>query len=392
MTSSQATLGEFRSSALSGTTEITRTIKCRLETSQRKNERLQSAIDEWQEIAAYMADLLPSFPDYSWGETNNSQLWRIVNREFEYNLKAHTAHEAAYKVTEAFGAWRENGAPGRRPQFGDGNYMRFAHDDIEIAENDRGFGVKLGVEPYNPEWFHLNVGEHQQEYLERLTRGEADNGSGEVHMTDSGEAFLHLTVTYDVDVYEPDGVSRYVGVDIGENVLYAAAVVTDDETPTVEAVTMESGREFRHHRERLKQKRARLQEKGDLRGVKEIKDEHERYTEQVLGTASREIVDLAREYAPCSVILEDMTDYRETADDPIHDFPYANLQEKIAYKSTGEGLPVELIDPSGTSITCRKCGATNPQFRDGADFSCWECGYEVHADVHAAINVASSAI
>jgi putative transposase len=40
------------------------------------------------------------------------------------------------------------------------------------------------------------------------------------------------------------------------------------------------------------------------------------------------------------------------------------------------------------SSSCRKCGETNPAMRDGDAFECWGCGYEVHADVNAAINIA----
>lgn len=64
------------------------------------------------------------------------------------------------------------------------------------------------------------------------------------------------------------------------------------------------------------------------------------------------------------------------------------LQEKIAYKATAEGIPVETVNPRDTSITCRKCGQAVLEFRDGADFACRVCGYEVHADVNGAINIA----
>jgi IS605 OrfB family transposase len=151
---------------------------------------------------------------------------------------------------------------------------------------------------------------------------------------------------------------------------------------------MEPGREFRHYRERLQEKRDRLGEQGDLRGLRKTRDEQRRYTEQVLDTASREIVDLAVEHAPAKLRLEDLTHYRETAADPIHDWPFAELQGKIAYKAKAEGIPVETVNPRNTSVTCRKCGQTNREYRDGDEFSCTRCGYEVHADVNAAINIA----
>lgn len=58
------------------------------------------------------------------------------------------------------------------------------------------------------------------------------------------------------------------------------------------------------------------------------------------------------------------------------------------YKAIEAGIPVTTVDPAGTSDSCRQCGAENPAFRDGDLFECWECGYEVHADVNAAINIA----
>ncbi|MFB6256576.1 MAG: transposase, partial [Haloplanus sp.] len=95
-------------------------------------------------------------------------------------------------------------------------------------------------------------------------------------------------------------------------------------------------------------------------------------------------------HAPCAIVIEDMGDYRETADDPIHDWPRGQLQNEISYKATDEKIPVVAVDPAGTSVTCRKCGQTDPIARDGTSFQCQRCGYEVHADVNAAINIAFS--
>ena len=127
---------------------------------------------------------------------------------------------------------------------------------------------------------------------------------------------------------------------------------------------------------------------GDPKGVRETQGDRERYTEQITHTATRRIVDLVAEHAPCKIRYEDLTDYRETAADPIHDWPHDMLTTQLAYKSTEAGLPVEDIDPEDTSTTCRQRGETNPAFRDGDRFECWACGYEVHADVNAAINIA----
>jgi Transposase and inactivated derivatives len=68
------------------------------------------------------------------------------------------------------------------------------------------------------------------------------------------------------------------------------------------------------------------------------------------------------------------------------------LTKQIAYKAREAKIPVHKGDPSNTSITCRQCGETNPAMREGTDFECWECGYEVHADVNAAINTADGGV
>lgn len=402
---SQADLSRF--SLPTKTETVVHTAVCRLETSERKNDRIRDAIDQWQEIANHMADMMPSYPPHKW-KPQTTTLWREVNKSFpDHTLMKHTAHEAAYKVAEAYGSWNSNGQPSAdhpRGRFGNGNYIRFDHGSVELVENDAGYGVKLKIEPGRnmrrdvlpdwspggPEWFGVVVGDYQRTYFERVIDGDASTGSAEVRL-EGDTPLLHLTVKWDVDVYDTDSIDQLsrVGVDIGERVIYAAAVVSPD--GSIAGVDMKPGREFRHYRNRFDRKKSHLQERGDLRAVRQLKGERERYTESVLHAASRSIVDLARGHAPCAIVLEDLSHYRETADDPIHDFPFASLQEKIMYKSTAEGIPIVTVDPRDTSTTCRKCGQTDSEYRNGVEFSCRRCGYEVHADVNAAINIAGRA-
>jgi len=393
----QTEIESFVSETPTSTTTITRTIRCRLETSQRKNDRLREVIDEWQSIARRFADLLPSFSHHRWGDVQKRWQNRFVTKIFptdDISIRAHDRNQALYKVSEAFGSWDERDRPGDRPQgeFGDSNYARFCHCGVKIEANNRGYGVKLKLQPYKPEWFHINAGDYQRDYLKGIVDGDYSTGSAEVHLTDDGTAFLHLTVSTDIDVYEASEVPRFVGVDVGERVIYAAAAVDaadsqDRDDIEVAGVTMKGGREFRHHREQLQQKKDRLQEQGDLRGVRELRDERSRYTDHVIGRSSRKVVEFAREHSPCAIVLEEMSDYRETASDPIHDWPRGQLQEEITYKATGEGIPVVTVDPAQTSQTCRKCGQTDPYARDGTEFYCRRCDYEVHAEVNAAINI-----
>lgn len=393
----QTSLPEYISETPTNTTAITRTVKCKLETSQRKNARLREVIDEWQSLASRFADLLPTFSRQRWGDVQKRWQNRLAPKEFptdEINLRAHDRNQALYKVSEAFGSWYERGCPGNRPQgqFGNGDYARLCHCGVAVEENDRGYGVKLGLQPYKPEWFHIDAGEYQQEYLSGIVEDEYNAGSAEVHLSDEEAAYLHLTVSRDIDVYEPKEVPRYIGVDMGERVIYAAAAVEVDADEgrdgiDVQGVTMERGREFRHHREQLQKQKDRLQKQGDLQAVRDLRNQRERYTDHVIGRASREVIKFARDHAPCAIVVEEMGDYRETAEDPIHDWPRGQLQEEISYKATGEKIPVIAVNPAGTSVTCRNCGQSDIAARNGTEFECRRCQYEVHADVNAAINI-----
>lgn len=383
------------------TESITRTAICKLATSNRKNERVRENIDQWQTLARRMAELMPSMPPYRWGAgTTDTHLYRMTVREHDalgLNLYAANAHEAAKKVGEAFSSWRENGQRGIRPigRFGDGDYARYRADYLEVVENDRGWGVKFKLIPRTPaEWFQIIDGPYQREYLSAVSAGEASTGSAELHLHADGSLFCHLTVKREIEVLTDDDVTRWVGVDLGERVIYAAAAVDEAGDGDV-AVDVEPGREFRHHRERLKRHRYELSKAGDIRAVRATRDLR-RYTDQMTHVTARQIIDFALEQEAGGIRVENLTGWRSRAvwddDDYIHDWPHHELRDKIKAKATESGLEFEQILPAGTSITCRKCGQEDTAARNGLQFSCRRCGYEVHADVNAAINIARGGV
>lgn len=373
------------------TVDVTRTVVCPLQSSQRKREYLQTPIEEYQSVCEQMADLMVSVEPFKWS-AQNSTVSRLVRKHTDPpHLYAHDRNDAAYKVAEAFGSRVSNRHDGEYPSFGDGNYIRMCSccGREELVENDSGFGLFVNVDKYRDgEWFHVVGGEYQYEVLRRVTDGDGSLGNVELHVEDD-TVTAHITVTWPVETHSTEMVPRVMGVDVGKNTLYACAVCERDGTVT--DVELRSGDEQRHHRNRLLETQRRRQRSSKLERARDVSD-RERYTEQVMHNCSREIVDLAAEYAPICIVIEDLTNYRQTAGNPIHDWPFRSLQEKIAYKAQGTGVPVESVDPKHTSTTCRKCGETTLTTRDGSDFSCGACGYQVHADVNAAMNIASRGI
>lgn len=378
--------------SLSMTTEtLTKTVIFPLETSARKTERLRACIAEWQEMASTVANHHASFPDYEWGRTKQNPSWyRILRREHDdADIHSQGKLAALHKVGSAFKSWRENAKPGQPPQFGEGDYCRFTADGVEVVKNDTGYGLKVKLEPYNAEWWHINASDYHRDYCQGIVDCDLQLGSVELHCNpETGAVKAHAAISSEVDVLPWSDVETAVGVDLGETALYTAVAKTSG---GVASVNIESGGEYRHYRERLKAERRKLQADGKRREAHSARTRYEDYTDHVMHAASREIVDFAADHDRAGVVLEDLTDYRETADDPIHDWPYQQLQTKICYKATEKGIPVKIVDAAYTSRKCRMCGDVSPRNRDGDRFKCSACGYEVHADMNAASNIATMA-
>lgn len=375
--------------------KVAQTVVLDLETSKRKNELMQKAIDQYQEMTKYLSDMIVSVKEYQWNnnqQNNTKPFYQMINDCYgEYKneedkriLHSQCNLKVIKDVVGTYRSWKSNGEQGNSPNFGNGNYLGLHSQQISIKKNNKGYGIKTNHIPYNAEWFHIKENDFSEKYLEKIVEGEASFGTCEIHK-EKDQLKAHLVVTWEVKVVEKENVETVIGVDLGENVIYTYSVLNSE---GFQNVRLEDGSEFRHHRERLKNKRSEMMKKDNLRGVKECCNQHEKYTEQVLHTASKNIVKEATKHSNPMIVLEDLTNYRKTAANPIHDWPYALCQEMIMYKAKAQGIPVEVVDPRNTSKTCRNCGYVHSSNRNGVDFDCGECGYQVHADVNASMNIA----
>jgi len=65
----------------------------------------------------------------------------------------------------------------------------------------------------------------------------------------------------------------------------------------------------------------------------------------------------------------------------------AELQNFIEYKAEDLGKTVIYVNPKHTSQKCSRCGYINKRNRDGAEFKCKNCGFELNADLNASRNI-----
>jgi putative transposase len=68
-------------------------------------------------------------------------------------------------------------------------------------------------------------------------------------------------------------------------------------------------------------------------------------------------------------------------------------RRQLAYKAPRLGSQLRLVPAAGTSQTCAACGHRDPNSRPGCGraFACTACGYQAHADLNAARNIAALA-
>jgi len=71
-------------------------------------------------------------------------------------------------------------------------------------------------------------------------------------------------------------------------------------------------------------------------------------------------------------------------------WPFHRFEQYLTYEAEEHGKEVVFIDASYTSQKCSKCGHTDDGSRNGSRFRCSKCGFELHADLNAARNIADA--
>jgi putative transposase len=161
-----------------------------------------------------------------------------------------------------------------------------------------------------------------------------------------------------------------------------------------------AGKTVNRYRQRQVRLRARLQAKGTRsarRLLKKRARKEARFAADVNHQVSKEIVTEA-ERTGRGIALENLTGIRDRARlrkpqrIALHSWAFAQLGEFISYKARRAGMPVSFVDPAYTSQRCSACGAVDKKSRrNQAEYQCTSCGFVEHADVNAAINIASRA-
>ena len=161
-----------------------------------------------------------------------------------------------------------------------------------------------------------------------------------------------------------------------------------------------TGDEVERVRQKYARRRSGLQRRGTKaakRRLKKLSGKESRFRKHTNHVISKEIVATA-ERDRLAIAIENLTHIRKRVQarksqrNRLHSWSFAQLRQFVTYKAKRAGIPIAVIDPRNTSMTCPCCGTVDKANRKTqAQFSCVHCGYEAAADFVAATNIASVA-
>jgi len=140
--------------------------------------------------------------------------------------------------------------------------------------------------------------------------------------------------------------------------------------------------------DQYEERKARLNRAGKRRAARDLRAKITGIRQHINELISREIVDLCRRLRVTGIRMEDLRGIQDAATGKLKHWPRYHLMMRIQQKAGEAGLAFELVRAAGTSQTCSACGYREKGNREGALFHCLRCGFERHADVNAANNIA----
>lgn len=235
-------------------------------------------------------------------------------------------------------------------------------------------GERIGAR-YAKIWLPLKESAHYRDIINSTTKW----GVGQLDL--QTDTFItSITTTIDVEDYVP---TTFVGVDLGGANLATIVVVQGD---TVREVRLWGGREIDHIRNRFVNYRRRLQAANRLDLVRLNKGREQRWMQHTNHVTSYHIARIAAQYNCPFVAFEEL--HKTT--DGLRWNSY-QLRQMIAYKLAARNVRHITLFPSRKvplDTVCSECGHADTHNRDGQTFRCLKCGYQVHAGVNTAKNIA----
>ena len=228
------------------------------------------------------------------------------------------------------------------------------------------------------EYIPYQSGDHQDGLLQ-FQKGESDLAYYK------GEFYLFASC--EIDEPPPGEFEGIIGVDMGVTNIAATSDGDIETSKKIDAV-----------RQRYTERRAILQSvstKSAKRRLKKISKRENNFRKHINHCISRRLVDLAK-HTHRAIAVEDLkgirkrTRVRKGQRSQHSGWSFYQLRQFIEYKAALIGVTVFAVNPKYTSQECSRCGyIAKANRKSQSEFICVECGYSIHADLNASINIAS---
>jgi putative transposase len=334
--------------------------------------------DELKKLLEDFRDMINFCIDYAYKRriTSYAKLRRGVYEEWKrrWDYSTHYCHSACKIALAILKKHRKNkkeGKPEARKLFMqlDPQLYRFYGDKIRISVRPRKFI-----------FINLRFGEYQRKFIDAWREGKLKTGEITVN-----EDKIIIPFKREVDLGNP---SDWIAIDINES--NVTAVSSNPHVLRIEHELRTVHTTYFIIRRRI-QKLIKVKPKTAERLLKKYSDRERNRTRDICHKISKEIVDFAKQHN-LGILMEDLKGIRKRIkrgrrmNRRLHSWNFRKLQLYIEYKAKLNGLPVEYVNPRGTSSLCPICGgglAPNGHRL----MRCPRCGYENDRDAIAGINM-----
>ena len=355
--------------------ELTQKFKL-MKPNRRKKELLDATIDRFKECVNEWLRAIEELGEYPTRGNVHAFAYKRVRKNFR-DLHSNVVQEAMNRAIETYRAWLRNPNKGEKPVF-KADIISFKAVDVKI---DRHF---INVPLLNNEriWLPMHVPPKLKRFLK------LKHSRVQISLRKDYFAFISFEVE-EPEPYEPQG---WIGVDIGINHI---VVVSDVKGRINEfydnAISWKKAVEYkRADMQRAKDKRTK---RGAWRVLKRLSHDIKNKMSNINHCIAKELVLMAKERR-YGIAIENLKGLRlrkvgKRHRKRLHKWAYRDLTNKIVYKAKLHGVPVEFVNPKGTSRTCSRCGAKGRV--KSRWFVCPKCGFQLDRDLNAARNIAKKA-
>ena len=370
--------------------EVRRTAVVKLAVSDEQRDALHRTAEQYLYCANRTADYCWSDTCYTECKTNRRRVRDALYSELreQTDLQAQLVQAAIKRSVEAIKSVTERWKKGQRisrPTFSaetmdyDARSATFYRNKVSLSTVEGRVEPTFVLPADSPTPYERCVLSEDYEFRESTLRYDA--------VTD--EFYLHISMRridgddaeVPADTGHPD--QTVLGIDLGVNSLAVSSTGM-----------CWQGDDYDHWCREFEKRRGEMQQRGTQaahNALLRLGKREEAWRKQYIHTVANEIVTEAVDHDCDVIVLEDLTDIRERLPHAKwhHVWAFRRLYEYISYKAPEQGISVEQVEPNHTSRRCSRtdCGFTHEDNRDGEQFKCQKCGYEVNADYNGAKNI-----